>query len=444
MEKSRKSILLILTILITSTLLSGCSLFKRDMGRADSYEVTIVEDEKNLEDNAYYVKKKDGTFHKLHIGNTNFNKTVGEANPARVAWFGKDFDKIPTMYKGESIVYHTTAPFEEGIEIERFSDTGFTIGLAGLQESKTGRFWLSTNPDDFNMDINSSAGQLYELGNQKAIVDSIGNAKLRNGNISPSGTIMGLEEGKTYSTYVYVGTQANHYNIVADVRALVSSENTTLFDYEFNKNKIMEFNFPPAFNSGYYFVNGYGMVRYVNGTKEWTEKMDMNVPNDYTQLDKEANTEEHVEKPEEQLEAQTVENVPVNISANGKYKIEISYEIVKDMQTPTAKIVGPNGAVTLKPVGNDILAIQAELEAGSYNLQLVGLDGRSYTYRIINAETSNVESENKNVKSKPKETKPQDKKEEPNQKEAKPQKQETKGGESAADKVKKALEGSGN
>lgn len=433
MLKRYKNIILFTTLIILSIILSGCSLFKRDMSRAESYEVVIVEDEDKLENDSYYVKKNDGTFHRLHIGNNNFKKSkTSSAEPKRVAWFGKDFDKIPTMYKDESIVYHTTSPFEEGIVTERFADSGFTIGIAGLKKTSTGRYMFSTSPSDFNLDINSSAGQVYELGDKKAILDSIGNAELREGNVSPSGTIIGLEEGKTYSTYIYVGTQANHYNITADVRALTSFECTTLWDFKYNKKTTIEFTFPSYFNSGYYFINGFGIVRYVNGTTQWDEKMDMNIPNDYNNADKDHEDGDGTKK---DLEAQTVLSENIKIIENGRYNIEVSYEQKEGMPIPTVKIVGPNGATSLKPAGDGILAIQTDLEIGDYELQLIGLESRAYTYRVVNSsvETNGDSNNNTNDNSKIEKTNENNEADESDE-------SEKDNAESAAEKVKKALE----
>ena len=427
--------LLISIFTISIIFSSGCSLFNRDMGRAESYEVIEIDSEDKMKDDTYYVKKKNGKFHQLYIGNTNFQKTANSyPNPLRVAWYGKDFDKIPTMYQGETLVYHAKTPFKEGVYIERFIDSGFTIGLSKLDKTETGRYMFSTSPGDYYMDINSSAGQMYELGDKKAILDTIGNAKLREGNISPSGTIIGLEEGKTYSTYVYIGTQAHHYNIVADVRALTSSEVTRLWDYEFDKNKVLEFKFPNNFNSGYYFVNGKGIVRYINSNKKWDDSMDMNIPNDYDE------NKDHEDKStggrELTLESQTVENVPVNIDTDGRYSIEVSYEIVKDMPEPTIKFIGSNGTISLKPAGDDVMAIQTDLEAGKYELQLIGLDGRAYSYRVVDADNNAIDNTDNETNQDNEDTK----NEQPETTEDENEQNDDDKKESSADIIKKELE----
>ena len=100
------------------------------------------------------------------------------------------------MYRGEMLVFHAEGTFQEGVNIERFKDTGYTIGIGNLKQTETGRYSFSTSPERLNIDINSSAGQVYELGDRTAVLDSIGQAKLREGNVSESGTVIGLSEGK--------------------------------------------------------------------------------------------------------------------------------------------------------------------------------------------------------------------------------------------------------
>ena len=187
--------------------MTGCSVFNRTHGYNDrEYSVTVETRGSRLEDGCYYVMKNDGTYHRLYIGETSFgnSRVAPSASPKRVAWFGKDADRIPTMYRGESIAYRSSAEFSENFHIERFEDTGYTIGICGMKESGTGRYKFSTNPENMQIDMNASTGVLYRLGDHTATMDRIGDIELRKGNISRAGTVVGLERGKTYATEVYI------------------------------------------------------------------------------------------------------------------------------------------------------------------------------------------------------------------------------------------------
>jgi len=65
-----------------------------------------------------------------------------------------------------------------------------------LKENKsTGRFTLDIRDSALTVDPNSDAKQLQDItANGQIIIDSIGNTPLRSGNVSPSGTILGLEK----------------------------------------------------------------------------------------------------------------------------------------------------------------------------------------------------------------------------------------------------------
>ena len=395
MKNSIRKIIQVAAVFVLSmALFSGCSLFRRDLGRADNYEVVVINSVDDMEDLTYYVKKDENAYHRLYVGNNTFgSRTTSSAAPSRIAWFGKDFDKIPTMYRGEMLVFHAEGTFQEGVNIERFKDTGYTIGIGNLKQTETGRYSFSTSPERLNIDINSSAGQVYELGDRTAVLDSIGQAKLREGNVSESGTVIGLSEGKTYSTYVYIGTNAHHYNMVADVRALVSTEVTRLWDFEYTRDRTIEFAFPPSFNSGYYLVGNYGIVRYVNSDQPWDETMDMNIPNEYRTAEGETGYDEtdRIDNEvvgEQALESQDVETLQYNSTEEGTYRITINYEVVDKMPAPTAKVVGPQGAETLELKEEGRLQGQYNLATETYEIQIVGSNGRNYTYKIEDAEAA--------------------------------------------------------
>ena len=188
---------------LSVTVLTGCTVFNRTHGYNDrEYAVTIETKSSRLEDGCFYVMKSDGTFHRLYLGETSFGgrPVAPSASVKRVAWFGKDADRIPTMYRGESIAYRSSAEFSETFHIERFEDLGYTIGICGMKESGTGRYKFSTNPENMQIDMNASTGILYRLGDHIVTLDRIGDIELRKGNISKAGTVVGLERGKTYVT----------------------------------------------------------------------------------------------------------------------------------------------------------------------------------------------------------------------------------------------------
>lgn len=371
-----------LTVCIAASSMTGCSVFDRTHGYNDrEYSVTVETKESRLEDGSYYVMKNDGTFHRLYLGETSFggSPVASSASAKRVAWFGKDADRIPTMYRGECIAFRSSTEFSESFPVERFEDTGYTIGICGMKESGTGRYKFSTNPENMQIDMNASTGELYRLGDHTATMDRIGDIELRKGNISRAGTVVGLERGKTYATEVYIGTDVLRYSFVADVRAFVSSDLCTLSDYSYTQGKTISIHFPDWFHSGYYLVGGYGIVRYVASEREFSENMDMNIPNDPAQPVEEG----------EETTGETIETVTFRIDREEEITVQVTFEPENGgvdgygrIPDPSAKVIGEHSVYSLSPEREGELTMTATLSVGDYTLEITGLNGRDYKYRV--------------------------------------------------------------
>ena len=366
----------------------------RNHGYNGDYQVTVVRNVNKIEDGAFYIKKADGTYHKPYVGDSSFIEGRSSSNEKRVLWFGKDYGRVPTMNRGEKIVYRSSSEFDPKFRIERFQDIGYTIGICNMMPTTTGRYFFSTALKDNCIDLNSSAGKLYSLGSHNVTMEVIGDAQLRSGNISQAGTIIGLERGKTYDVDIYIGTEVMKYEFVADVRALNSMEVTEIKDFEYESNKVISFEFPDYFHSGYYLINGFGVVRYVDSDEEYDESMAMNIPNS-------SGSEEEQEEEDmyQQLTA-TTETVPFVVDEQGSITVSVRFD-TGDGNTyagkekgagdslipPTGRVLGESGSYTLNlNDAQDTLSGTFELEPGRYTIEIRGLAGRSYSYIVRKAE----------------------------------------------------------
>ena len=248
-----------------------------------------------------------------------------------------------------------------------------------MKESGTGRYKFSTNPENMQFDMNASTGELYRLGDHTATMDRIGDIELRKGNISRAGTVVGLERGKTYATEVYIGTDVLRYSFVADVRAFVSSDLCTLSDYSYTQGKTISIHFPDWFHSGYYLVGGYGIVRYVASEREFSENMDMNIPNDPAQPVEEG----------EETTGETIETVTFRIDREEEITVRVTFEPENGgvdgygrIPDPSAKVIGEHSVYSLSPEREGELTMTATLPVGDYTLEITGLNGRDYKYRV--------------------------------------------------------------
>lgn len=383
MGKNSSFLILVAVILAAST--ASCGAFSRIRGYSEKeYEVITVSDAGRLEDRSFYVEKADGSFDQLYLGETSYRTgSVPKApDSGRVAWFGKDYARIPTMYRGERIAFRSSEEFEEEFLIERFEDIGYTIGICNMKESSTGRYRFSTRPDDMQIDIKASTGELYQLGEHRAVIERIGDVELRSGNISRAGTVVGLEKERIYPTDVYIGTDVKKYEFAADVRALVSMEVLYISDYAFMQGNTVTFSFPVWYNSGYYCVGGYGFVRYVAADREYDEEPDMNIPNSGPEYSGEERDGEEERDP-------AAERIPFRIDREGPVGIEVMYEGGEGQEEtagrvlPSARVISETAVYALSPRGNGLLSVETVLPPGDYVLEITGLEGRKYTYKVM-------------------------------------------------------------
>lgn len=258
----------------------------------------------DLGDNCYYVwhnpKTNDITkdltqpaetdvFKLCPSGIVNWGK---DSLVTHTVWFTGDMDQdIPTLYPGDKLLYVSSnyVPYN-GIEWERFADYGYTIGVANMIGDDSGHYHISNEDGKgFNGYVcrDSDANQLNE--NFSAVsnlfLDKIGGTKIREDNVSDGGTANNLVKNKEYICEWYTGTIYQDFKMTANVHTLGLMESFTTYDYEFLHSNCIEIPIPNWFKTGYYYVDGIGMFRYVskndealyNG-KEYDENINWNDP----------------------------------------------------------------------------------------------------------------------------------------------------------------------
>lgn len=375
--------------------LTGCG----NKSSENKIGVTTFKDIDQLADGGYYVRHGD-VYYQPYFGQTSFtpDRTVTAKDDKRVAWYGEDYANIPTMNKGDTIVYHSTQPFTEGITIERFEDFGYTVGICQMKEASSGRYSFATDSRSFNVDIKSDAGTLCQNGETSATFDKIGGVNLRAGNISRAGTIIGLSKGKTYDCDIYIGTDLHECKIKADVKALCSMEVFEIKDYSFNRSKTITFKFPKNLQSGYYNVGGFGIVRYINSAKgEFSESMDMNIPNDIENLyaDVDEPSINDLEDYTEDIKEETF-----TLDEDTDVTVSVIYQDSKDYtEAPVVKVVGSEAAYTLSEKKNNELSSSLSLKNGTYTIKLIGLGNRTYSYRVTRNEQKETKTKKTEVQS---------------------------------------------
>ena len=287
MRKFAKKIAVGIVACITILAVSGCSSAETAEKKEDQFAYL-----KKLEDGNFYVRHSDHKCEELLWTNSTFdqNSTASSPNDKRVVWFDEStYNKIPTLYEGDSLIYKTSDVLTETFVYERFEDFGYSVGLCGLSETESGRYSISTDPDKNNTFPDGDTDELLRLKNKTVIIDTIGGTELRapkktengitlGGPLTRAGSISGLEKDKLYTAQIYEGTKLHEYDFTANIRIMASMEVTKDTDFSFESETIINLQIPETFNSGYYMVNGVGLFRYVKGS-EFDENTNFNEPN---------------------------------------------------------------------------------------------------------------------------------------------------------------------
>ena len=215
-----------------------------------------------------------------------------ELNYPRSIWIDSDSDKnIPTVTSSDKLVYVSDTDVPDSIVFERFADYGYTIGISNLIEDLGGHYYIQyTDVDDddykYFIDMKSDAAQVTELeAVTKLYLDKAGDVKVNKKSVSDGGTVLGLKKGKKVTCEFYTGTYYQDFNLTANIHSFSSMERFVSHDYEFMHSSFIVIDIPDYFKSGYYFVNGVGLFRYVsdedsyvyNG-KPYDEAVDWNDP----------------------------------------------------------------------------------------------------------------------------------------------------------------------
>ena len=83
-------------------------------------------------------------------------------------------------------------------------------------------------------------------------------------NVSDGGTVLGLTKDAQYVCEFYTGTYYQDFVLPANIHSFGSMEQFVSYDYEFLHSNCIKINIPEYFKSGYYFVQGVGLFRYVS------------------------------------------------------------------------------------------------------------------------------------------------------------------------------------
>jgi hypothetical protein len=282
----KMKIVSVLMISLMAASLGGCGFFDT-LGGLNSGKATSYSDVSDLESGKAYVWHHEGAdikddlssdvgkdvFFTCITGDYNFkNKELEEVTEyPRSIWIDSNTDSdIPTVTSSDCLIYVSSTEVPSSIVFERFADYGYTIGVSNMEADQGGHYYLiysDVYEDEYKyyIDTKSDAAQLTDIEIiTKLYLDKVGSTKVDEKNVSDGGTVLGLKKDKTYTCEFYTGTYYQDYNLTANIHSFGSLERFVSYDYEFMHSNFIVIQIPEYFRSGYYFVNGVGLFRYVS------------------------------------------------------------------------------------------------------------------------------------------------------------------------------------
>lgn len=266
----------LLLIGITTSLFTGCGFKKIIQEKGSEYKLTELKDTQ-LEEGKYYVKDST-TFYEVHETEKNnyAASSTKKVDTKRLLWTTLDDSLIPSMYEDGLIAYKTKDSVLEDINIERFKDIGWSIGVQGAEIDADGYVLISFTSD--SVKDSDFYNQLLDYKNYDIRIVSINGEPIKDSFDGISGTITGLERNKTYTMELYVGSQYMTLDITADIHYYQSFEMYYVESSIDTKNGYLAIEMPDGINSGFYNINGAGLFKYYNTPKGQTDvSQDMNV-----------------------------------------------------------------------------------------------------------------------------------------------------------------------
>lgn len=380
MNKIKRFLTLSLAIAITVTGLTGCGLFEKEEEVVEvSYEQVPL-DATQLQEGKIYVKDGD-KFIECPQGTPTFTvkgSKIEKVDRTHTIMFGKDDQLIPTLYKDQELIYVTsTTP---GVFCwERYEDEGYTLGVVNLQPTSTNKYSLKVNPL-YLLQGSSLRTLMSEAGiqaEQEIIFNKVNDTTITGGNISPAGSILGLEQFEAYSVDLYKGSEYILLtNVQADTHVYNAFEVYTSAEYDYVETDYITIDIPENFMSGYYYLYGLGFFRYVDGSAaDGLKDVNFNVPYYYT--DSEGNEYTYDEINVNEKDPENQETATIDYSSTTSLDCSNAEMTIKIVYGPaTTKINGKETEIN-------------DSEVGYPTATLVSPDGETYEFtQSINEENT--------------------------------------------------------
>lgn len=251
MKKMKASAMAILAA--ATMLLSGCgTIIKEEEVVLDIPEYSL----ENLPDGTFL--KVEDTFYTPYNAGKTYSQIAMNSTPDRVLWYTNEKQHIPTYRNGNQIVYKDSGTIPQQFSLEGFEHVCDSVGIRGITLNENGRYTLLRA----SIKAGSDADVQLDKYSGTIVLDNIDGNTVNSTMINRTGSISGMELGKTYTIGFYIGTKYYECNIMADTEIYASKSITTLNQYELTKNGYLILQMPDLLTPGYYDLNCNGVVYY--------------------------------------------------------------------------------------------------------------------------------------------------------------------------------------
>lgn len=370
----------VLTIILISAIAlgtTGCEMqiFEDKDAKYRLQEVSREE----LKNEIFYIK--EGTkFYEVH----NCEGSSGNSqdlDATKCVWTVLDEMKIPSYYKGELLAYASQTTDLEEVTLERFKDTGFSLGIYG---AKFEDGYISFDQNENTIKNTSARKELKNDRSQSILIETINGIPVSEKMLNEAGVIVGLEKNKDYNITFYAGTYYGEITVKAETHFYQSYEAFKLHEFEITKNGYIAISLPEDYKSGFYRVNGQGMFKYYDFKKgERQEK--------YAEM----NTK-YYQSEEEQMAAYS-QQYTFNLEATTKNaSIVAVYDpntLISDYEKVKMMVTSPDGKKMMVESGKDINYISCDMAESLAGKWIVNISPQSLIIADVQIVSNEVEPE---------------------------------------------------
>lgn len=323
-----KIFLLFLVIVLIMPLLTGCTnIIERKKNKY--VQVQLTKDE--LKDDVFYIK--NGTkFVQVYKAQTYNTTSTESGRNKKTVFLGLDFETIPTLYKGEIIALTTKSTTFKKIEVVRYETIGYTLGMFGIKKNDaTGTLDLSTEQ---NLAEGSNAYKTLKKKTYSSSLQlvSVNNQPVSESMINDTGIFNCLEDNGIYTLKYYSGTKLTSSQLKADMFALQEYEYYEICEAENTSNGYFSISLPEDAKSGYYYIEGAGMFKYI-ADKKGTNELDISMNEPYYS-DEYSSEDAYSQKYSVEFDVRMA-NVTINLNYDALS--------INDIEAITGRAVSPDG-----------------------------------------------------------------------------------------------------